>query len=335
MQGAMADSARWRELATQFRELPAACQMLRADRHYIVNTGGVGRWKLIGTISDIVRFEALARRAGAELPSPVTHDLLTAWLEAVMAQGDSGFQFNPIATEMNADGTDGVQHMTGTMFKLPEASANFCAMQESWALQREYEKNFPNDPKNWSEFRHRVEAFESMKELGNEPPYRISEAVVRNIIADMDGIKPEDVTWKRIGFEIAAMGGPTRRHIEVVPSTSPGSPVADEKHVYVGIDRTQKQEKPEPIQDAFTPPIIDKLVDPKTLRDSYVANFPNERIKIRDLCWAAGQHYREWKRWLAGELKPGSTPDLAFRRVLMSKKRPQELNKKPRPSNWE
>jgi hypothetical protein len=74
---------------------------------------------------------------------------------------------------------------------------------------------------------------------------------------------------------------------------------------------------------------------PSILRDRYLANFPEERIIIRDVCWAAGQHYREWKRWLAGEFKDGSTPDLAFRRLLTSGKRPLEFNKKPRPNGWE
>jgi hypothetical protein len=76
-------------------------------------------------------------------------------------------------------------------------------------------------------------------------------------------------------------------------------------------------------------------LNPRALRDSYLAHFPDEKIKIRDLCWAAGQHYREWKRWLAGQLKDGSTPDLAFRRILTSGKRPVELNKRPRPKGWE
>jgi len=79
----------------------------------------------------------------------------------------------------------------------------------------------------------------------------------------------------------------------------------------------------------------DNPVEPKVLRDRYLASFPQEKILIRDICWAARQHYREWKRWLAGELKPSSTPDLAFRKVLTSGKLPSEFNKKPRPSGWE
>ena len=61
-------------------------------------------------------------------------------------------------------------------------------------------------------------------------PY-IPEAVVRSVIAEIDGIKPQDVTWKRIAFEIAGLGGPTRRHIQVVPSapTPEAVPIQDLK----------------------------------------------------------------------------------------------------------
>jgi len=34
----------------------------------------------------------------------------------------------------------------------------------------------------------------------------------------------------------------------------------------------------------------------KALRDSYLEIFPG--AKILDICWAAKQHYREWKRWI-------------------------------------
>ena len=78
-----------------------------------------------------------------------------------------------------------------------------------------------------------------------------------------------------------------------------------------------------------------KQIGRQELRDSYFASFPDEKIKIRDVCWAAQQHVREWRRWLAGELKDGSTPDLAFRRVLTSGKRPAELQKRPRKPGWE
>lgn len=75
-------------------------------------------------------------------------------------------------------------------------------------------------------------------------------------------------------------------------------------------------------------------VNRKKLKDDYLSKF-DEPIKILDICWAAGQHYREWKRWLKMELKDGSTPDIAFRRILADDKKPSELEKKPRPKGWQ
>lgn len=74
---------------------------------------------------------------------------------------------------------------------------------------------------------------------------------------------------------------------------------------------------------------------PRQLLESYFARFPDEKIKRLDLCWAAGQHYREWKRWIAGQVRDGSTADLAFRRILTSGKRPGEYKIKPRPPGWQ
>jgi hypothetical protein len=72
---------------------------------------------------------------------------------------------------------------------------------------------------------------------------------------------------------------------------------------------------------------------PKELRDSYLAAFP-EKIMILDICWAAKQRYREWTRWISGDLKDGSKPDRAFRAVLTSGKRPEQYRTELRPKGW-
>lgn len=74
---------------------------------------------------------------------------------------------------------------------------------------------------------------------------------------------------------------------------------------------------------------------PAELWEAYKAQFHPERIIIRDLCWAAGQHATEWKRWLGGKMKAGSAPDRAFRKILTSGKRPIEYRPAIRPSGWE
>jgi len=70
----------------------------------------------------------------------------------------------------------------------------------------------------------------------------------------------------------------------------------------------------------------------KALRDSYLTAFTG--VVILDICWAAGQHYSEWKRWLRDKVKDGSAPDLAFRAILTSGKPPHEYRKESRPSGW-
>lgn len=72
---------------------------------------------------------------------------------------------------------------------------------------------------------------------------------------------------------------------------------------------------------------------PRALWDFYLASF-KEKIMVLDICWAARQRYREWMRWIHGQLKPGCKPDRAFRAVLTSGKRPQEYRSEPRPKGW-
>jgi hypothetical protein len=65
----------------------------------------------------------------------------------------------------------------------------------------------------------------------------------------------------------------------------------------------------------------------------YLALFA-EKIVGLDMCWAAKQRYREWKRWIGGELQSGSKPDRTFRAILNGKKRPEEYRTDPRPKGW-
>lgn len=227
----MANSTFWRGLAKQFRALPVECSMLRADRHYQVGSGKVGEWTLLGPASAKVRFEALARRAASEIPNSPSPDLLTAWFELLMKQSDSGFRFDPIATEENPDGGPGQQHLTGHMYTLPKVSANYCQTLESVALQAEFEEKQRKDPRNWSPLRRQYEALKSVKELGNEPPERIPEDFVRNTLAQQYGIKPEDVTLAQIKLEVSGLLS-TYPRIELIPSTpKKESPSAPEQNV--------------------------------------------------------------------------------------------------------
>jgi hypothetical protein len=72
--------------------------------------------------------------------------------------------------------------------------------------------------------------------------------------------------------------------------------------------------------------------DRGTLKKAYLAKFPE--VLILDICWAAGQHYSEWKRWLRNAVEDGSAPDHAFRAILISEKMPGEYRNQPRPKGW-
>ncbi|MGA2897307.1 MAG: hypothetical protein ABSE27_06895 [Acidobacteriaceae bacterium] len=79
--------------------------------------------------------------------------------------------------------------------------------------------------------------------------------------------------------------------------------------------------------------VSEKDDSPAKLFLAYKIEHP-EVVRL-DICWAAKQHYRDWKRWIKGEFKAGSTPDLAFRKVLKSGKLPSELRKEPRKTGWQ
>jgi hypothetical protein len=129
-------------------------------------------------------------------------------------------------------------------------SATFCKKLEDQAAQAEFEENQRNDPKNWSQFRQQYEALKSVRELRSEPPEQISEEFVRQAIASIGGIKPEDVTREQIAFEVAGLLSSTRRHIELIRSTvKPGSPPEPEANPgYVDIDKNRRDKAPSSIR---------------------------------------------------------------------------------------
>lgn len=312
----MADSTFWRTLADQFRALPRQFAMLRAERLSLVGSTEVGNWTLVGMPTHKMQFDTLARRAATEIPNPVSTDLLTAWLEALVKQGDAPFNHEITNTSKSLDGTV-TAHVMRILSGLPEHSANYCQMLESAAVQAEFEDKQRNDPKNWTQFRQRIEALESMKEVRNAPPYRISEAVVRNIIADIDGIKPEDVTWKRIAFEIAGLGGPNRRHIEVVPTPPPESPPTPEG------EQSGAQSEPGPAKH----PQVEKPEVMSVAAETVAAQIEKFRDECRwtneQLAEAAELSTRQVARHVSGEAMPYKRNIAAYERVFSKKLKKQ------------
>src|ERR1017187_4931311 len=309
----MANSDLWRELAFSFKSVPEFYEFTAYRQYYMelqyfsLTSKAEPDWKLQAIPPALAEFDAMARRGATMLTPPPTGDLAVAWLEALWKEATEG----PVRSGIPIVGKDRTGRLTelrGTIARVFEASSALCRKFESEALQAEFEERQRNDPKNWSPFRSQFEAFRKMREIVDGPRERLPEVFVRNAIAELRGIKPEEVKDKQIRFEVAGLL-PSYPNIVLIPT---------------------------PVQETESSSVQESVPsDPKSLRDSYFANFPDEKIKLRDLCWAAGQHYREWKRWLTGKLKGGSTPDLAFRRILLSGKRPLEFNKKPRPDGWE
>lgn len=224
--------------------------MLRADGQYTIGSGEAWRWHLTGGANEFIRdtFEALARRGAFESAPAGTPDLLVAWLEAIR-KAHIDFRADMIGTEEDAEGRKGMQYMFGTIDRLGEASAILCRKLEARAIQAEFEEKQRNDPKNWSQFRQQYEAFKRIKAVRNEPAERISEGFVRNTIARIRGVKPEEVTMEQIRFEVSGLL-PFYQHIELIPFTPkqefPSAP--ETKHTYVGMETSRSNRgKPEPI----------------------------------------------------------------------------------------
>lgn len=306
----MADSEFWRKLSAEFFASPD----FRADGHYIIGSGRPWTWQLAGVGADYIRasFEALACRAASEIESSGITDLVTVWLERLRL-GSYSFQFTGEAEEVPTGGTKGIHYQMGSIHGVCRASATLCKKLEADATQAEFEEKQRNNPKNWTQFRQRIEAFESMKEVRNAPPYRIPEAVVRNIIAEIDGIKPEEVTWKRIAFEIAGLGGPNRRHIEVVPTSPPESPPSPK-----GAESERSPSKQ---------PHVEKPESVNVPAESVAAQIERLRDECRwtneQLAEVAGLSTRQVARHVSGEATPYKRNIAAYERVFSKKLKKQ------------
>jgi hypothetical protein len=62
-----------------------------------------------------------------------------------------------------------------------------------------------DDPKNWSPLRQEFTAHKRMKKLIEGPREEIRESLVRRVLAKQYGVKPEEITWKQIQFEVSEL----------------------------------------------------------------------------------------------------------------------------------
>jgi hypothetical protein len=95
------------------------------------------------------------------------------------------------------------------------------------------------NPEDWSPLRRFIEAGKEIKKLMEGPRQEIHEAIVRQFIAQQEGIKPEEVTWKQIQFEVSGLL-PYYPAIRLIPSAPQKDsdksqlrkrPVADAKEI--------------------------------------------------------------------------------------------------------
>jgi hypothetical protein len=219
----------WRSLANDFQSVPEIREFT-ASRDYYMGSTQVD-WQLIRDQITLAEFNALAARGASMLTPEPTGDLAIAWLEALWHEATHGF-VRSTSEVLNQPQfpTEKLRlpvQLRGKIDRVFQSSSTLCRKFESVALQAEFEEKQRNDPRNWSQFRQQYEAFRSIKEIVNEPAERITEEWVRNTVARINGVRPEEVTQQQIRFEISGLLSPTRRHIELVPTAPPQEPPPD------------------------------------------------------------------------------------------------------------
>ena len=149
--------------------------------------------------------------------------------------------------------------------------------------------------KNWSQLRQSVEAYKKIKELRSGPHEEIPEALVRRVLAQQYDIKPEEVTWKQIAFEVSGLL-PYYPAIRVVPS-APGPAVEEkleeriererEKNDWLAFELAKREGKSVPLRDAlYGLPEFEELCRQKKESDERLAALKRERQSYREMAFA-------------------------------------------------
>jgi hypothetical protein len=124
-------------LKKRFRLLYAACPGLRAEWDYIIGSGELGRWRIDGGYGSVEsQFEKLVTQAVSLRPNAGGLAPLVIWLE-VLRRESPNFRHGGETIESDSEGNVRARHFSGTIERLCEASANYCAVLESYALADE------------------------------------------------------------------------------------------------------------------------------------------------------------------------------------------------------
>lgn len=301
----MSDSKFWRNLASEFRALDPH-GALRADWDYIVSSGDLTGWRLAGADHTLrVQFEALARRAGSASADRSGMDLLIVWFDALRRESPN-FEYGAYLTEMHDDGTDGPHHQLGTIPHICVASADYCNVLESRAVDAEHvakiEQARRSDPRNWSPLRQQWEAYKAIKELVHGPHEEIPESLVRMALAQQYGISPEEVTSEQIRFEVSGL---LRDYpaIRLIPS----QPVEEPRKSAV---------QPKTCVDAQGTANLDRRVRIDQFLEA-CQKFSQARLTRKHLWRAAGHRSgRQFEYWQNGSEKATGEDNRNFERIL-------------------
>jgi hypothetical protein len=193
----MADANFWRDLAKKFRKLDPHGS-LRAD--WVINTSqpqqSLAHWTIVGPDPLRAEIQALARRGGVEIDPSA--DSLRVWLETLKVERINRSSEGS-GIETDGTGTFAGHCLWGTISQVAQGSVHLCHLLESRALEVErrakLEKQQRDNPGLWPIVVRQWEAYKAAKKIKSGEQEEVAEEVLRNILAQPLGCKPEDITW--------------------------------------------------------------------------------------------------------------------------------------------
>ena len=324
----MVSSEFWHTLGEKFRSIFDPASQLYAKWKHPTTDPADTRWEIGGEASDEERnqFLTLSRFAGSKLV-PDSLDPLRVWLNKLK---NSRPEYDRDTREFTQSGGGGFSFEFGTVREICRASANLCDELELVALVSITHPEV-NAPAKTEAPSHRIEPdLDELRSLAigldgqdailldgirTVPGYEVSEAqweAVASVLRDIFAKLP-DLT---IPLELHSQPYALRSQISVVRAKIQRKiDLLERSQVGVKVKTTAEHN------------------EQQALLDNYLGSF-QEKIMILDICWAAKQRYREWTRWIGGDLKETSKAAMAFRAVLTSGQRPEKYRPEPRPKGW-
>jgi hypothetical protein len=170
-------------------------------------------------------------------------------------------------------------------------------------------QTFPSqNPEDWSPLHRFIEAGKEIKKLMDGPHQQIHEVTVRQIVAQQEGIKPEEVTWKQIQFEVSGLL-PYYPAITLIPSAPQRGSEKSQSRKRVVADAKERGRRA------------------KLLADYKAATGNPSHKRIYESS-KAGLYKPQFYEWLNGVLPSDSETAKNFERFLSEKKRP--IPRKPK-----